>query len=51
MLKEGIEKCPCVRKRCERYGDCERCIEHHKDHKKYPGPYCERKAKKEKKQE
>lgn len=33
--------CPCKRKKCERYGDCEACRAHHKD-KKHP-PYCERK--------
>jgi hypothetical protein len=44
MLICGTEKCPCVRKKCERYGKCEECIEHHKTHKKYPLPYCQRKA-------
>ena len=43
----GTEQCPCVRKKCERYGKCEECIEHHKTHKKYPLPYCQRKSAKE----
>ncbi len=47
MLICGSEQCPCVRKKCERYGKCEECIEHHKTHKKYPLPYCQRKAIKE----
>lgn len=32
--------CPCKRKKCERHGNCEACLAHHKD-KKHP-PYCER---------
>jgi hypothetical protein len=45
MLICGTDRCPCVRKKCERYGKCEECIEHHKHHKKYSQPYCIRKAK------
>ena len=44
MLESGTEQCPCARKKCERYGKCEECIERHKTHKKYPLPYCQRKA-------
>jgi 2,3-bisphosphoglycerate-dependent phosphoglycerate mutase len=42
-LANGLEKCSCVRVRCERYGKCDECIEHHKTHKRYPLPYCQRK--------
>jgi hypothetical protein len=44
MLENGSEKCSCVRKKCERFGDCAACIEHHKTHKRYKLPYCKRKA-------
>ena len=47
MLVSGTEQCPCVIKKCERFGKCEECIEHHKTHKKYPTPYCIRKAARE----
>ena len=49
VLANGLEKCSCVRVRCERYGKCEECINHHKTHKRYPLPYCQRKAEKSKK--
>ena len=49
LLVNGLEKCSCVRVRCERYGKCEECINHHKTHKRYPLPYCTRKAEKNKK--
>jgi hypothetical protein len=43
MLENGLDKCSCVVKRCVRYGDCARCIEHHRTKsKKYPLPYCKR---------
>jgi hypothetical protein len=42
MLECGADRCPCVRKKCERYGKCEECIAHHKTHKKYPEAYCKR---------
>jgi hypothetical protein len=45
------ENCPCVRKKCERYGKCNECIAHHKTHKKYPEPYCKRPQKVRKKKE
>lgn len=45
MLENGQEKCSCVRKKCERFGNCAACIEHHKTHKRYPLPYCMRKNK------
>ena len=55
MLACGSDSCPCVIKKCVRYGKCEECIEHHKTHKKYPEPYCmrlrkEKKAKPDSKQ-
>ena len=46
MLLCGMEQCPCVRKKCERFGNCEECVAHHKTHKKYKEPYCIRKAEK-----
>ena len=48
MLESGTDQCPCVRKKCERFGKCEECIAHHKTHKKYPLPYCTRKAARDK---
>lgn len=48
MLVNGLEKCSCVRVKCERFGNCEACIEHHKTHKRYPLPYCLRKAQEKK---
>lgn len=50
ILCNGQEKCSCKRKQCERFGDCEACIEHHKTHKRYPLAYCIRKAEKAKKE-
>lgn len=44
MLENGLNHCSCVRKKCERFGDCAACIEHHKTHKRYHLPYCTRKA-------
>lgn len=43
MLENGLEKCNCKRVKCERFGNCEACIEHHKTHKRYKLPYCTRK--------
>ncbi|NLT15023.1 MAG: hypothetical protein GXY05_11845 [Clostridiales bacterium] len=46
MLQNGLDRCPCVRKRCERYGKCAECIEYHTTKsKKYPEPYCKRERK------
>lgn len=42
-------KCNCKWKNCKRHGKCHECREHHKNHKKYPLPFCENiKVKKEK---
>jgi hypothetical protein len=30
MLENGLEKCTCKKKDCERYGKCDLCIEFHK---------------------
>ena len=40
--KDFSQNCPCVRKKCSRFGKCEECREHHLKHKKYRVPYCER---------
>ncbi len=48
MLECGSDTCPCVIKKCVRYGNCAECIEHHKTHKKYPEPYCKRPRKEKK---
>lgn len=45
ILVNGLEQCSCKRTKCDRYGNCEACIAHHKTHKRYPQPYCIRKAK------
>jgi len=48
MLECGTDRCPCVRKKCERFGKCDECIAHHKTHTKYPEPYCKRPPKEKK---
>ncbi len=51
MLENGQEKCTCVRKKCERFGNCAACIAHHKTHKRYALPYCMRKSRSDKRKE
>jgi hypothetical protein len=34
------EQCPCPKKSCRRYGDCDECRAHHLKKKSYP--FCER---------
>ncbi len=47
MLENGLERCSCPRKRCERYGDCAQCIDYHTTKSKtYPQPHCKREKKK-----
>lgn len=46
MEKETIILCPCKKKSCPRYGDCEACRAHHEKNGRY-APYCEKKAKKQ----
>jgi hypothetical protein len=41
MLENGLETCTCKRNKCERFGDCAACIEHH-THKRNKLPYCKR---------
>ncbi|MDP4177168.1 MAG: hypothetical protein Q8900_02355 [Bacillota bacterium] len=41
MLENGLEKCSCKKKKCERHGKCTECIEFHKTNKYEP--YCKRK--------
>jgi hypothetical protein len=46
MLENGLDVCPCVRKRCERYGKCAECTAYHTTKsKRYPQPYCKRERK------
>lgn len=49
-LEDGAERCSCVRKNCERHGDCKACLAHHQKQGRFP-PYCKRakRAKKSKK--
>ncbi len=47
MLENGLEKCTCKKSSCERFGNCAACIEHHKNHKRYP-PYCKREGRNQK---
>lgn len=47
ILVNGREKCNCKRTHCERFGNCAECIKHHKTHRRYPQPYCIRKAERE----
>lgn len=42
MLENGLEICNCKKKNCVRYGKCEECLEHHKNSKSLPLPYCKR---------
>lgn len=42
--------CPCKRIKCERYGKCEECREHHRLKKK-SSPYCEKLLKKAERKE
>lgn len=43
-------ECPCKRKKCERYGNCNACKEHHHNSARKPMTACERlEAKKERK--
>ena len=37
------ENCPCKKKSCPRYGDCEACLSHHTESKRKRPVYCERK--------
>lgn len=46
--KEKEPACPCKRKKCARFGDCEACRAHHLE--KGSPPYCERLAGRRKKQ-
>lgn len=42
------KECPCKRKKCERYGNCAACKEHHHNSVRKPLTACERlEAKKE----
>lgn len=45
MLENGLEKCSCKRKNCERFGKCGECIAYHETHGRYKLPYCKRKRK------
>lgn len=43
------KSCPCKRIKCERHGNCEECIEHHKEKETKYEPYCMRKSRKKSK--
>lgn len=40
--KNGIAACPCKKKGCPRYGDCEACRRHHMQSKRKRSVYCEK---------
>lgn len=42
MVENGSDKCSCKRTKCERFGKCNECIDHHRQYKRYPLPYCKR---------
>lgn len=48
MLENGAESCSCKRVQCERHGNCEACMEHHRTNKRYD-PYCKRKGRRKEK--
>lgn len=41
VLKNGLQECNCKKKKCERHGKCNECIEYHTNNSKYL-PYCKR---------
>ncbi len=41
LLENGTERCNCVRKTCERHGNCKACLLHHQKQNGIP-PYCKR---------
>lgn len=47
MFEDGLKKCTCKKKKCERYGKCEECIAYHKENVNRGLPYCKRKGNKE----
>lgn len=55
ITSEGTDKieiaqsnCTCKRTKCERHGNCEECIAHHKEKETKYLPYCMREKKKKK---
>ncbi len=46
MLENGKERCSCVKKSCERHGNCEACLAFHRQNPKRPLPYCKCRKKK-----
>lgn len=42
MLENGSDICSCKKKKCERFGKCNECIEYHSNSKSRPLPYCKR---------
>ena len=47
MLENGLEECNCKRKKCERHGKCQECMNHHQTKKHPSPPYCKRLEQKE----
>ena len=43
MLLNGMQECSCKKKKCERHGKCDECVEFHKNGKREP--YCMRNKK------
>lgn len=37
------ENCPCKKKKCERYGNCDECRKHHAESKRQRPVACEKK--------
>lgn len=44
MNQTTNNECPCKRTKCERFGKCIECREHHLSMKKLKLPACERKS-------
>jgi len=42
ILGNTLVECNCKKKKCERHGKCNECIEYHTKNPKYV-PYCQRK--------
>lgn len=40
MLENGSDICNCKKTNCVRHSNCAECIEHHKESKRFPIPYC-----------
>lgn len=43
-FENGLEKCTCIKRNCERHGNCVECLEHHRNSRYVP--YCKKKKSK-----